>query len=287
MTIVVGIDFSPASATVLDHAAKIAASSGAVLLVAHVIDSSRLSHWKLSRPAKTDERTLHDLAEAKLEALVSTCKTDCNMSTVVVTGRPADEIQKLVQDKEAGLLVIAANDLTKERLGSIASRCVRVVGCDVLVLRDWQERGFTKIIACIDLSPASEPVISRGIKAAKLHNASLEFVHVIYPPEKDAWGELLDEELPDEMFERVRKEAKDEMSNVLYPFKEELEGIDYKETTIESTVPSVALTHHIGDSHADMAVLGTHGHTKLGAYFLGTNAERLLHDVPVSVLAVR
>jgi nucleotide-binding universal stress UspA family protein len=34
-------------------------------------------------------------------------------------------------------------------------------------------------------------------------------------------------------------------------------------------------------------VLGTRGHSRLASYFIGTNAERLLHDATVSVLAVR
>jgi nucleotide-binding universal stress UspA family protein len=38
---------------------------------------------------------------------------------------------------------------------------------------------------------------------------------------------------------------------------------------------------------ADLVVMGTRGHSKLASYFIGTNAERLLQDLPVSVLAVR
>lgn len=285
--IVVGIDFSPASSGLIDLAARTASAWDVPLIVVHVVDTSRVSHWMAFRGSEDHLKAITAEGERKLDELVDAHRATAEVRTRVVSGRPAEVLKQVIDDEDAGLLVIAANDLTKQRLGSIASRCVRTAYCDVLVLRDWQERDFRKVVACIDLSAASERVISRAIDVAVHTTAKLEFVHVIYPPEKDLWGEAIAPDSSEGFTEHCRNEARAAMERALEPYAERLKDVDHRSILLESTVPSLALTFHIGDGGADLAVLGAHGHSNLGAYFLGTNAERMLTDAPVSVLAVR
>jgi nucleotide-binding universal stress UspA family protein len=63
--------------------------------------------------------------------------------------------------------------------------------------------------------------------------------------------------------------------------------VRFETLVLESEMPSVAITTHVKFSGADLVVMGTRGHSPMASYFLGTNAERLLHDASVSVLAVR
>jgi nucleotide-binding universal stress UspA family protein len=77
------------------------------------------------------------------------------------------------------------------------------------------------------------------------------------------------------------------MQRFLAPHAAALAEIEHHPVILESISSSMALTHHVQDSGADLVVLGTRGHSKLSSFFLGTNAERLLHDATVSVLAVR
>jgi len=285
--IVVGIDFSPASSKLLDLAARVASSWGVPLVAVHVVDSSRVSHWKALRGGDDQLEALRAEGERKLGTLVASHGGGAEIRQRVLAGRPAEVLQELIDGEEAGLLIIAANDLTKRRLGSIASRCVRTAHCDVLVVRDWQERDFRKVVACIDLSGATERVVSRAIDVAIDAKAALEFVHVIYPPEKDLWGEAIAPDSPEGFAEHCRAEARAGVERALSPHRERLGGVDHRTSLLESTVPSVALTFHVEDGGADLVVLGTRGHSNLGAYFLGTNTERLLNDASVSVLAVR
>jgi nucleotide-binding universal stress UspA family protein len=257
-------------------------------VAAHVIDSNRLSFWLAGRPDEQDATQLEQAARRKLEALVAQEPAAGSAEIVIASGHPPEAMQSVIDEKGAGLLVVAANDTTKKRLGTTASRCVRVAHCDVLVLRDWQDRNFSKIVACVDLSGSSQKVIGRAIATARHCQASLDIVHVIFPPERDMWGEAVEsKETREDFVTHARTRAQEALDYALEPFQDQLDGVTIEARVLESTDPSLRLTHYAEEVGADLVILGTRGHLKLGAYFLGTNAERLLHDAPVSVLAVR
>ncbi len=287
--IVAGIDFSAPSAAVLRHAVHAAGLSGAPVIAVHVLDSGILSHRIANARSSHGIEELTAKAEHKLGELVANNAADANVRTEVKYGRPADELCRVVQQSGAGLLVIAANDLTKVRLGSNASRSVRSAPCDVMVLRDWQEGNFSKILVCTDFSPSASLALARGIDLAVAHAASLEIVHVMYPPSRDIWGEVLDHKSVSDLSyaEECHNEVQKEVATFIAPFKDKLGSVKHEVVILESVVPSVALTYHVQDSGADLVILGTRGLSRIAGLFLGTNAERLLHDASVSVLAVR
>lgn len=288
-TIIAGIDFSPASPNVLSHAVRAAGDDGDLLAV-HVLNASRLHHWRKMRGDSAREEEMVQQAEAKLERLVGEHTAAGDVERRVLRGRPAAEIEALVDREQAQLLVIAANDLSKKRLGSVSSHLVRAAHCDVLVVRDWQDGNFHRVLVCVDLSTVSASLLERAIGIARADGAELEIVHVIFPPDRDLWGELIEEpgeEDGPDYVERARAKVRQDLERFLEPFATQLEGLSWKYEVLESAVPSMALTFHAEDIGADLVVLGTRGHGKLGAMFLGTNAERLLNDATVSVLAVR
>ena len=84
-----------------------------------------------------------------------------------------------------------------------------------------------------------------------------------------------------------RARIKRRMENFLAPHASSLESIVHEETVLESASAVVALTSHFRFVHADLVVLGTHELSRIAGFFIGTNAENLLNDATVSVLAVR
>lgn len=281
--VIAAVDLSPASAQVLRQAADTASVERVPLFVVHVVFPGLLPHRPGCKPAAKVVEAARHRAELQLADLVSQLDLDLPVRQLVLVGRPPDEIKQLIEREQAGLLVISANQPGQKRLGSIASRCVRTVDCDVLLMRERPASSFRHIVACLDLSPASEPVLSRAAEAAR-GGARLELSHVSFPPDKELWTEDLDAE---RNAIESREYTEKALHRIVGEHAEELSPIDHQLHILESPVPSVALTCHITDTGADLVVLGTRGHSKLGAMFFGTNAERLLHDVPASVLAVR
>lgn len=288
-TIVVGIDFSDSSPIVLRHALASAKSQDARLIAVHVLDQSLIDYREASGAGKASVEAMELRAEEKFQALLAGKGEGCEVEFLVRKGKPADEVCKVAKDLEAKLLMISANDMTKSRLGSIAARCVRMAPCDVLVLRDWQGGGFRKIVVCTDFSKTADHAIERAAVIAKLDGALLEIVNVMYPPGRDSWGEVLDHKADAAVTysDECRAAVSAQLQKCIERNQASLEGVKVETMILESEMASIAITAHVQSIGADLVVLGTRGHSPIASYFLGTNAERLIQDAPVSVLAVR
>ncbi len=284
--IIAGIDFSASSESVLRKAARAAKRAGASVVAVHVIDSGSLAFRAVG--GGKDGDMLDRQATAKMESLITRVGLD-GVITVIRTGNPAVEIAAVMREHGSKLLVIAANDSVKKRLGSIASRCVRTAPGDVLVLRDWQEGNFKKNMVCTDLSATSTKALERGIFMAEVSNAALELVHVMYPPDMDPWGEVLDHKMDAaESYDEVcKRQTEEKMAKQMAVYTGRLSALDFTSTILVSSDSTQALNSHARHIAADLVVMGTRGLSKVEGFFIGTNAERLLHDVSVCVLAVR
>lgn len=284
--ITAGIDFSVSSEAVLRHAAHVAGRSGAQLIAVHVIDPGSLAYRALGGGKGGDALTRQ--AESKMEELIARVGAEGARHEIRI-GRPAEEMAAAMLAHGSSLLVIAANDSTKKRLGSIASRCVRSAPGDVLVLRDWQEGNFKKILVCTDFSHTSAKAFERGIFLAEVGGAALELAHVMYPPGKDPWGEVLYHKMDaaSTYEQECQQQAEWEMAKQVAPHKDRLAALDFTSTILVSVSSAEALNSQARATGADLVVVGTRGLSKIEGFFIGTNAERLLHDVSVSVLAVR
>lgn len=287
--IIAAIDFSNSSPLVLRHALRAADMSGADLIAIHVLDESRIDFIMSSSEKGGDPVILGDQAKEKFNRLVAAEAPGRSITFRVEIGKPAEAMARVLEEVSAGLLIIGANDMTKKRLGSVAARCVRTSPCDVLVLRDWQGGNFRKIVVCNDFSKPASRAIASGAAIAASHGASLQIVNVIYPPDMDSWGATLEHRLdsPSSYSEECHARAQWMMDKSLAPHLEALGGIPWEAMVIEGVSSAAAITSHVTIVDADLVVMGTRGHSKLASYFIGTNAERLLQDLPVSVLAVR
>jgi len=287
--IVAGVDFSSSSSMVLSHAAKIAAASGARVIAAHVIPSGTIREWERAadREAHTEERV--DELTGRLEAMMAECCPSVPCGTDVRTGKPAEVLARVLTEYRAGLLVIGAHDVAKRRLGTVAAACARSAPADVLILRDWQDRFFRRIAACVDFSIASADGLDRAITMAAAHGAELEIIHVIFPPDRDPWGRVMDQPMDsgNGYGERVRERARTAMDEFLQPFAARLEKIESTVHFLESESPAAAITARVDATGADLTVTGSHAGSRLEEFVLGSNTERLLHDSNSSVLIAR
>lgn len=289
ITIIVGIDFSDSSPIVLRHGMESAKAQNGALIAVHVLDQGLLESRKASGQGNPAIEILERQAEEKFKTLLAGKVNECELKFLVRFGKPAVELCKVAKDMEAVIMVICANDMTKRRMGTIASRCVRMSPCDVLILRDWQGGSFKKIVVCTDFSATADRAIQRAAMMAMRDGSFLEIVNVIYPPGRDAWGAVLDHAAAaiTTYEEECRAKVRSSIEKCVERNQIYLRGLKYETLILESVMASAAITAHVQSIGADLVVLGTQGHSALASYFLGTNAERLVQDAPVSVLAVR
>lgn len=287
--ILAAIDFSSSSFQVLAHAARIAAGTERDLIAVHAVSASRLKDWEetTGREAAAVE-WMKEVTE-RLTKLAAEACGGVAAETAVRIGKAYRVIRDVVSEQGADLLVLGAHDLSNRRLGTVAAHCARSIPADVLILRDWQGQRFHKIAACVDFSRASAVGLGRAIDLARLHQASLEIIHVMFPPSRDPWGRLLEPRVDDAAsYETIVNErARSRMAEFLEPFTGRLAEIEFSRTFLEAESPAAAITAHVRAENIDLTIIGSHAGSWVEEVVLGSNAERIMHDSASSVLIAR
>lgn len=234
------------------------------------------------------EGRVRDLARQMEELLTASCEGVVADIDIRI-GNPRQVLAQIVKDRTAGLLIMGAHDVSRKRLGSVASHCARSVPADVLLLRDWQTRYFRKIAVGVDFSPVSQVALERAMVFAKAHGAALEIIHVIFPPDRDPWGRVMDQPMSATVnYETaVRERARKRLGVMLESLSGRLAGIPWEMVFLEAESPAAAITAHLDVFEIELAVMGSREGSWIEQFVLGGNTERLLHDSASSVLIVR
>ena len=191
MNILCGTDFSkPASAAVDVAAAWARATQGRLTLV-HVIPppSVELPERSLNWPFEH----LTDLAEAELKHEAARIGADLEVTCLVKTGLPASVLVQHAAGHGVDLIVVGAVGTTgasRVLAGSVADRCAQHAAVPVLAVRqpepllDWLAgHGRLHIMAAMDLSPESAPVVSWLRTLRAIAPCDVEAEVVLWPPE--------------------------------------------------------------------------------------------------------
>lgn len=139
-TIVVPVDFSSASESLLRTAVNVAARYGAEIHLLHVYQDvfSVLSMRTFDLSEEVVEEHMLKEVHEKCDALLAAVQTDIPIRRVVRKGETAEEILDYVEEIKADLIVIATNarsGIEQFFIGSIAQRIVRYATCPVVTFR--------------------------------------------------------------------------------------------------------------------------------------------------------
>ena len=135
-TIVFPTDFSTASDAALEHAATLAKSMGATLLIVHVEEPPLAyggGELYYGIPEPDSERILKMLEDVKPK------DTAVPFTHRLSMGDPAGEIVRIATDEGAELIVLGTHGrtgVTRLLMGSVAEVVVRRAPCPVLVYRE-------------------------------------------------------------------------------------------------------------------------------------------------------
>ena len=143
-TILCAVDFSAASVDVLRIGADLARRYGSHLIVVHVVDWPFASSQHHSA-AIGWKNSLEGRASDELSVLVADIPAPpAEVSQLVVTGTPRDEILACARTRRAGLIVLGVSGrgaLERAFLGSTAHGVVRHSECPVLTVRGPAQPG--------------------------------------------------------------------------------------------------------------------------------------------------
>lgn len=139
---------------------------------------------------------------------------------------------------------------------------------------------FKHILLPTDFEPATAGALDVAVGLAKTFGAKLTLLHVweipIYP-----YMEFM---LNSEMIASVEARAAKRLETVLESIKKEVPSAD---SLLKTGLPWTGVLDAIGDTKADLVVMGTHGRRGVSHVVLGSVAEKVVRLSPVPVLTVR
>jgi nucleotide-binding universal stress UspA family protein len=143
---------------------------------------------------------------------------------------------------------------------------------------------FTTIIAGCDLSVSSDLAIERAIGVAALHGAKIVLVHAQAsdPPVAEVDNAILAQ--LGEVSAAIRAEEAVRLADKL----KEIQAFGLSASVISRIgSPDEVLSAAAGDERADLIVVGTHGHSGISRFLLGSVANTMIRHAPCDVLVVR
>jgi nucleotide-binding universal stress UspA family protein len=144
-TVLVAVDLSDLSPSVLGYASSLALAWDAQLVVVHVAyDLSYFTSAFLSgTPLPELQQRLEIEADERLRSLCQTELGDqVRREVLVVTGRPVAEISRLMKELAADCLVIGAHSTEKpehQLFGSTVERLMHLSPCPIFMIPPYKE----------------------------------------------------------------------------------------------------------------------------------------------------
>ncbi len=285
-SILVAVDFSACSRKALGHAVRIARWNDARLHVVHVIDGQVVADLAEAVRAPLAEVQTQAARSAEHELHACLREVAGEGSVLVRIGAPIAEILKIVGLLEADLLLMGAHGTSVAHLGAgtLAVQCLRKAPTKVLLVGLYARASFRTIAAAVDFSETSRVVVEQARRVAACEESVIHCVYVYDSP----WNRLQylvptsKANLDDRRQHRADLQGRLEAFVGAAPDRPEVKCALYPHTRFGTGIAEYA--RQIG---ADLIVLGARGRTNLRNVLLGTTAERLLRELPCSVLAVR
>ena len=286
-------DFSDFSNHTIPYGIALAKEFEARLYICHVIDLSSIAIYGEFQLNPIDQQNrIRKQAAEQLDQIIG--KQPVKWEPLISVGHTADEISRLVEEKEIDLVIAATrgrSGLKRLILGSVTERLMRVLACPLLVVHSPehqfvnpinQEIRLKKILVGCDFSPDSDLAFQQALSLAQEFEADLHLVHVIEPTVST---ELLkpDKELSTEIQQGLHQRFTEKLIAMV---PEDARNWCTPETRILEGQPYEALVQYAKTHAMDMIVLGVRGHGLVKTLFLGSTTDRVVRQSACPVLSV-
>jgi nucleotide-binding universal stress UspA family protein len=288
--VVCATDLSEPSNKAIPLAAYLASSFKTKLVVAHIIDLPAVTPYgeTMVDPqelrVRVEETTRHQIGD-----ILAHCgPVDWELS--ISLGYPAKEIQQIVAETKAGLLVAATHPrsgLERFLLGSVSRKLMFTLTVPFLIIPGSLSpersalRRIESIMTACDFSEDSHLALNLGFELARHLSANLTLATVI---DKGQLDQILTTDPQKDRSVAIR--LVDELTNKLRAFVPE----DLREKTkleVLAGHPHEELNKHAILNHVDLIVMGVHGRGFIENLMVGSTTDRLVRLGQFPVLCVR
>ncbi|MBE0541819.1 MAG: universal stress protein [Verrucomicrobia bacterium] len=286
-SVLVGVDFSECSTAALHQAARLAQWNKATLHVLHVVDAPAVAG--LAKAMKMDVEQQREMAQTAARRELSRCLGRHTLpdgwQSEAVVGAPLDTILDRAREVKADLIVLGerGSNTASPQVGLVALRVLRRSPVKVLLVDSDTTAPFQRVIACVDFAPSCREVIEQARRLAALNACRVDFLHIYDPP----WDRLRYVLPALSLSEELRQQYLNMLDSQLADFVGSLSGLDARLVLRESPRYQSGIALHAQLENADLILLATNARRTPGDELLGSTAERLVRELPCSVLVVK
>jgi len=276
-TLLVAIDPTPASQSALQQALRLAASMQARLVAVSVTPryEGDMHRWKIS---DANEQLSQPFEQCLREAEKTAAAVGQALTTVHKMGDPSEMIINVAEEEEAGILLIGCpkrSYVERVLLGQTTAKIIGLSPCDVLMVPEGAEVGFSRILVGVDGSKYSMEAGQRALDLALSYGGEVHALTVVDVPVDRAllYGVL--DEARGKGFTSLKILA-DQGGKLGVPMVTELrEGSPYE-----------IIDRYSEEHDIQLIVLGSYGSTAFARILVGSVVERVaaLSSRPILVV---
>jgi len=289
--IVVGVDFTPCSASALRQAMRIAARRRATVQAVHAIEPLVVMDLEQAlSPLRTDIRPglIRDAGKAWTE-FTAGIPGASGLELAVEIDHPVSALLRRVREQSAELLILGVHGTSPadRGAGTLAMACARKAMTSTLLVKEPHAGPFGSIVACVDFSATSRRALEAAVRFAIEDRAILHVLHVFDAP----WHRLHYRAPTPQASPDYQKQYRDGLRRQLEafcePYQDEIARLETRYAVFDFIGQSAGITEFTRQVAADLVVLGTRGRTRLRDMLLGSTAERVVREAPCSILTVK
>lgn len=268
--ILVPTDGSDAAATAGKAAFALARRFDADLHAIHVLDTESDREY--------GSEVIAAIEDAAAEVDVPTTTT-----LVPREGSVPQSIITYAEDHDVDCIVMGTtgrSGLRQYVLGSVTERTLREAPVPVVTVHEDTviTSDVERLLVPTDGSDSATAAVDHGVDLAEATGAALHLVHVVEPHTNDL---MSDETLHDSLESAGRRALDDAITRARRA------GLPEIEATLLSGRAHEAIKTYVDHSDIDHVVMGTHGHSGVSRYVLGSVTERVVRLVDVPVVTVK
>ena len=255
-----------------------------ILVGINYTDSSRHALWKANRIALRSGAKVtayHAVPPAELNEFISFYMVEHTMMMRAAKTSLEHFVEEVLGDDDY------ANNSRKA--GQFAIKCLRFATMPVLLVNRPEEHSAGLILAAIDFSKSTQPVLENAARVSTGPNSKVEIVHACRPP----WLRPARLRYQTEVFENQEQRAQYreimdgqlagtlETAAPLFPGKVSTVRLEHED-------PVTALLEHFDSSQCDLVVIGRSGKGIKGILtdLLGGTAEAIIRHAKCPILIV-
>jgi nucleotide-binding universal stress UspA family protein len=279
----------------VDEAAKLAAHSGAKLMIVDVLPEFS---WTVKMSMKDHEHVVELIAQEKSKALNQIAEKlgdrGLEISTQVLRGKTSVEIIRAVLRNSHDLVMRTTKGKDSQEagfFGRTSTRLLRKCPCPVWLVRPDRPPVYQNIFACVDTSSGektdadlNDTIFQLAQEVSSYHKVSFALVHAW-----SIWNEqMLKSRMLAEKYEELRKDAEAQETRLLDLFADRhgwKGGAD--QLFLLKGEAGAVIADLAKRKQADLIVMGTVARSGLQGVLMGNSAERILDRVQCDVLAVK